>query len=353
MTECITTPASCEQRPTVAVLGAGIAGLTAAQELAERGFVVTVYEPRADERNGLGPEPAGTYPPVKLGGLAASQYSTVGAHDGSQAELRPFPGRRGQPRDPRVSGCGRTWLPLLSGVLPTYLGHVPAHPGLRTHGVTASGTTCWTPTSRTVYDNVRRVVTQGMTVDGKPSLVFPRELPRSPAESLGILQQLAVLGFTPGDIATFESRLLRYLVTSPLRRARELQNVSAYDFFVGYDRKTKTNRFAYSPSFDALLREMPRVLAAIELALGGRAHQHHHLSAAVPEYGPPRQQGRRGAQRSHHRGRGSTTGTATSSHSVSASSATRRLASILRPSTRASRPICDPACRSRWPTARG
>src|SRR5215469_50503 len=34
-------------RPTVAVLGGGVAGLTAAHELAERDFVVTVVEPRA------------------------------------------------------------------------------------------------------------------------------------------------------------------------------------------------------------------------------------------------------------------------------------------------------------------
>jgi uncharacterized protein with NAD-binding domain and iron-sulfur cluster len=35
------------RRPTVAVLGGGVAGLTAAHELAERGFSVTVYERRA------------------------------------------------------------------------------------------------------------------------------------------------------------------------------------------------------------------------------------------------------------------------------------------------------------------
>ena len=37
------------RRPTVAVLGGGMAGLTVAHELAERGFAVTVYE-----RNALG-----------------------------------------------------------------------------------------------------------------------------------------------------------------------------------------------------------------------------------------------------------------------------------------------------------
>ncbi len=48
----------------------------------------------------------GTYPPVKLGGLAASQYSTVGPYTGSLAELRPFPGRRGHPRDPGRAVAG-------------------------------------------------------------------------------------------------------------------------------------------------------------------------------------------------------------------------------------------------------
>ncbi len=267
MSERISTPASSERRPTVAVLGAGIAGLTAAQELAERGFVVTVYEARHDERNGLGPQPAGTYPPVKLGGLAASQYSTVGTHDGSQAELRPFPGRRGQPRPPERAVAGEHGFRFF----PAYYLHmwdmfqrIPVYQLTET----GSGAASWTPTSRTIYDNVRRVITQGTTVDGKPSLVFPRELPRGPAEFLGILSQLATLGFTTSDVATFMSRLLRYLVTSPLRRARELQNLSAYDFYVGYDSKTGTNQFSYTPQFDAILEKMPRVLAAFDSRWG-------------------------------------------------------------------------------------
>ena len=267
MTECIITPASCERRPTAAILGAGIAGLTAAHELAERGFIVTVYEPKEDERVGLGSEPAGTFPPVKLGGLAASQYSTVGTQDGSQAELRPFPGRRGQPCQPGQAVPGEHGFRFF----PAYYLHiwdmfqrVPVYEFTQT----ARGTGRWTATSRTVYDNVRRVVTQGMTVAGKPSLVFPREMPRSPAEFLGILSQLAGMGFTAGDIATFESRLVRYLVTSPLRRAMELENVSAYDFFTGYDRKTKTRRFVYAPPFNALLGEMPKVLAAFDSRWG-------------------------------------------------------------------------------------
>jgi NAD(P)-binding Rossmann-like domain len=256
---CVSTPASCTPRPTVVVIGAGIAGLTAAHELADRGFDVTVYEPREDERNGLGTATPGSYPPVKLGGLAASQFSTVGPFGGSPAELRPFPGRRGTPCPPGHAVAGEHGFRFF----PAYYLHIwdlfqriPVYQ--------STGACEWRPTSRTVMDNVRRVVTQGTTVNGKPSLVFPRELPRSLAEFFGILSQLSQLGFTATDVATFQGRLLRYLVTSPLRRGRELQNLSSYDFFVGRDNDTTGQPVSYSPNFDALLREMPRVLAAFD-----------------------------------------------------------------------------------------
>ncbi|MBN3453181.1 NAD(P)-binding protein [Mycobacterium sp. DSM 3803] len=267
MTEHIVTPASSRRRPTVAVLGAGIAGLTAAHELVERGFDVTVYEYRRDERVGLDAAPAGFYPPVKLGGLAASQYSTIGTADGSRAELRPFPGRRGEPRQPGRAVAGEHGFRFF----PAYYLHtwdlfqrIPIYECVHT----AAGGHSWQPTARTVMDNVRRVITQGTTVEGKPSLVFPREAPRSPAEFLSIVGQLAGLGFTPQDVGTFVSRLMRYLVTSPPRRARELQNLSAYDFFVGRDNPAGARRFSYSPLFNDLLLEMPRVLAAFDSRWG-------------------------------------------------------------------------------------
>jgi uncharacterized protein with NAD-binding domain and iron-sulfur cluster len=261
MTEAITTPASRDRRPTVAILGAGIAGLTAAHELAERGFDVTVYEPREDERTVLGTKSAATYPPVKLGGLAASQYSTTGplGNEGT-AELRPFPGRRGRPRAPERAVAGEHGFRFF----PAYYLHIwdmfqriPVYSRSEQAGSEVS------PTSRTVMDNVRRVVTQGTTVDGKPSLVFPRERPRTLAELLTAAGGLAELGFTVGDVQAFVSRLLRYLVTSPLRRASELQNLSAYDFFIGRDAAV-ARRFYYTPRFDGLLLEMPRVLAAFD-----------------------------------------------------------------------------------------
>ena len=262
MNEGIITPASAAKRPTVAVLGAGIAGLTAAHELVERGFDVTVYEPRADERNGTG----GGYPTVKLGGLAASQYARVGPPNGTYAQLRPFPGKLGRPPVPHGGVAGEHGFRFF----PAYYLHtwdlfnrIP----LYEWSTTATGNMSWVPTSRTVMDNVRRVVTQGTTVDGKPSLVFPRESPRSLAEFLSSTSQLESLGYSAPDVQTLMGRFMQYLITSPIRRAIELQNLSAYDYFVGRQ-PDGTRRFHYSTRFEEILQEMPRVLAAFDSKWG-------------------------------------------------------------------------------------
>ena len=118
---------------------------------------------------------------------------------------------------------------------------------------------------RTVFDNIQRVVTQATTTpSGRPSVVFPREAPRSVAEFLGGLGQLRELGFTPSDVSTFTSRLARYLATSPTRRARELEDISAYEFFVGVDPISGRAMYDYSRAFDEQLRNMPKVLAAFD-----------------------------------------------------------------------------------------
>lgn len=75
------------------------------------------------------------------------------------------------------------------------------------------------------------------------------------------------LGFSASDVQNFVSRLLQYLVTSPPRRATELQNQSAYDFFIGRQ-ADGTRRFYYSSQFEKYLLEMPKVLAAFDARWG-------------------------------------------------------------------------------------
>jgi len=259
----VPTPASRRPVPTAVVIGAGVAGLTAAHELVERGFDVTVYEPKADERAQF--DAASGYPPVKLGGLAASQFSTAGV-GGGRARLRPFPGRRGTPRPPERAVAGEhgyRFFPAYYLHLGDLLERIPVYEPTSESG---PARTRWSPTSRTVMDNMRRVVAQATTVGGKPSLIFPREAPRTLAEMLTATNQLAQLGFSPTDVSTFSARLLRYLVTSPLRRAAELEHVSAYDFFLG--QAGGQRQFGYTPPFESFILGMPKVLAAFDSRWG-------------------------------------------------------------------------------------
>lgn len=385
--------------PTVAVFGAGIAGLTAAHELADRGFDVTVYERELDERQDQrlgGPMRNLTVPrpPVMLGGLAASQYAT---RDGSRH--RPFinrngvvsssitrrsgedfPGEHGfrffpayymhlwdmMQRIPiyeaRVVPIGLPEMERIAGVLDSERveeliesraqalvdlyrfedlfnqierddEQVAEDDSLRerigaflfaegrerrngrakrlraladdiltgeAHEIVqnwirearpsheddagprnddgagevegpevANADIRWVPTHRTVFDNVSRIITQASTTtDGRPTVIFPREAPRTFAEMIGAVSQFRDLGFSPQDLKTFTTRLARYLVTSPLRRSLELENVSAYDFFTGRDEKTGHLAYQYTATFDRYLKDLPKVLAAFDCEWG-------------------------------------------------------------------------------------
>ena len=249
----VPTPASSEHPPTVAVFGAGIAGLTAAHELAERGFGVRVYEPTLDPRS-LG-KPDGLV--VRIGGMAATQYPT----------LRPFPrpdGTESSADAPTgaIGEHGFRFFPAYYLHLWDMLQRIPVYD--QRHDVATAKVT-----PRTVYDNVQRVITQAVTaLDGLPSLVLPRETPRSIAELHGVFNEIRQLGFTQSDISTFLGRILRFLVTSPERRAKELEDVSAYEFFVGVDPDTGVQRYRYSPAFARQILNMPKILAGFDSRFG-------------------------------------------------------------------------------------
>ena len=113
------------------------------------------------------------------------------------------------------------------------------------------------------------------------------------------MNQLGEFGYTPSDVQIFSGRMLRYLVTCPLRREAELENVSAYDFFVGKD-ATGARRFVYSPQFEALILDMPKVLAAFD-SRWGDARTNLTTFLQLQLRWTAGHQGRRCAQRPHHR----------------------------------------------------
>ena len=142
-------------------------------------------------------------------------------------------------------------------------------------------TACWAPTSRTV------MTTSGgwsprARHGGRQAVarLSPRAARAASPSSLGGLEPARRVRLHPERRRDLLGRMLRYLVTSPLRRATELQNLSAYDFFVGTRRRPAARRFTYTPHVRGADPRHAQGAGRVRLALGRRPHQHHHLSCS-------------------------------------------------------------------------
>jgi uncharacterized protein with NAD-binding domain and iron-sulfur cluster len=179
---------------TVGVLGGGVGGLSAAHELAERGFDVTVYERRPDG----------------FGGKARSM---------------PVPG----------SGTeGRPGLPAEHGFrfFPGFYRHLPDTMARIPHG------------SGTVADHLiaasRTLLAQG---GGRPEIVTPNQLPSS-LDDLSVLTRFVWdfgigLGIPAPELAFFVERLMTLLCSCDERRFGEWEQLSWWQF-VGADNRSET-----------------------------------------------------------------------------------------------------------------
>ena len=179
-------PAAPRRRRRVAVLGGGVAGLTVAHELAERGFKVTVYERRA------------------FGGKARS-FGVPGTASGGRRRL---PGEH-----------GARFIPGLYVNLPDTMRRIPFGKG------------------RTTYDNVV-VATQDSyaRTGGRPEWVANF----TPTNSRGwtieqlrdfLIASLDLAAHLPAhEIAFFVDRVLLYMASSDARRFGEWEHMSWWDY---------------------------------------------------------------------------------------------------------------------------
>jgi 15-cis-phytoene desaturase len=186
-------------RRTVAVLGGGVAGLSAAHELAERGFAVTVYEARQ-----------------AFGGKARSFGAEGSATDGA--------------RPPLPAEHGFRFFPGFYKHLPHTMARIP----------TGAGTS--------VADNL--VAATRLTVEfvGEANLVFPARLPITLGDvsallgAAGLLQQRT--GCTAEEIGFYIERVWQLLTSSGDRQLDEYEGVDWWAYIGAKDRSPAYQRLA-------------------------------------------------------------------------------------------------------------
>ena len=193
--------------PSVIVIGGGVAGLTAAHELAERGFRVDVFEARAS-----------------FGGKARSQ-PVPGTGTNGRRDLPGEHGFRFYPRFYKHVIDTMQRIPRPDG------GHVADHLRATTESAIAL------VDNVTWYRFFRRPVTR----------------PYDILESLELFFQ--DLGFDGEDVALFAAKILQYLTSGDARRLGEYEQLSWWQYLEGN---------LYSPRFQRQLRAVPRTMVAMD-----------------------------------------------------------------------------------------
>lgn len=170
----------------VVVLGGGVAGLSAAHELIERGFEVEVYERNA-----------------AFGGKARSLDFAVPC----PPQQKPLPGEHGF----------RFFPGFYKHVIDT-MQRIPRGPA---------------PGSGTVFDNLVTAGEIAITQETKPPWVFAADTPTTIAQWLEAFRDLLDapnLGVKKEEVAFFVSRLACYMSSCDERRKEQYENQSWYEF---------------------------------------------------------------------------------------------------------------------------
>jgi uncharacterized protein with NAD-binding domain and iron-sulfur cluster len=193
--------------PRVIVIGGGVAGLTAAHELAERGFAVTVYEARTD-----------------FGGKARSQ-PVPGTGIGGRRDL---PGEH-----------GFRFYPRFYRHVTDQMARIPTGPG------------------RTVADGLRPTSEAAIAlIDDDTWFRFSRKRLTTPYSLLETLQAFFQdLDFDTQDVTVFGAKLLQFATACDERRLAEYEQLSWWDFLEARH---------CSEKFQRQLRGIPRMMVAMD-----------------------------------------------------------------------------------------
>ncbi len=211
----------------VVIVGAGIAGLTAAHELALRGFEVTLYEMKS-----------------YAGGLAASQEQPL--QDKNGATLKDDNGN-----DLMFYGeHGFRLFPAFYYHMQDTMRRIPLRdkndPDAR-------------PSGRTVMDNLVPTRIQGAAFsdDTVPGAVTYSSAPAKSVETVmrGLSSLLNQMRLPPTDIMRFQLKMLQHMTSCGERRLQEYESQTWWEYLEGD---------TYSDRFKKYLNTIPRTLVAMD-----------------------------------------------------------------------------------------
>jgi uncharacterized protein with NAD-binding domain and iron-sulfur cluster len=199
---------------TVAIVGGGIAGLSAAHELIERGFKVLVFE----RRSFFGGK-AASYRVPRAGSAKGAPVEAPGEHG-----FRFFPG----------------WYRHLTDTME----RIPYHRGKRGRS--------------TVADNLVSVRSNLLAWFDRPPIPLPLRVPGSVNEAISTSQFLAEfssLGITTGEVALFLRKLFEFLVVSDERRVELYEHQTWWDYM-------ECSKPGRSRAYQDLVRATTRTMVA-------------------------------------------------------------------------------------------
>ena len=173
----------------VAVLGGGVGGLSAAHELIERGFDVTVYE-RKEVFGG------------KARSLSAANTGTDGRKD--------LPGEH-----------GFRFFPAFYKHLPDTMMRIPD------------------PSNTSAFNNLVHATRIHVARAGKPPLVLTARIPQNLEDWALVFQEIfGGIGVPDDEVLFFKDRVLALLTSCPERRIAEYENVPWWTFIDAANRST-------------------------------------------------------------------------------------------------------------------